>query len=62
MKENYDFSKGQRGKYAAQYQEGTNVVILDPELLAHFPDAEAVNDALRELLDIRKNAAGDHDA
>ena len=38
---------GVRGKYAARYRSGTNVVPIDPELSALFPDAEAVNKALR---------------
>jgi hypothetical protein len=45
----YDFSqmKGIRGKYAERYREGTNLVLLDPDVAAAFPDAKAVNDALR---------------
>jgi hypothetical protein len=38
---------GVRGKFAARYRLGTNVVPIDPELSALFPDAEAVNKALR---------------
>lgn len=41
---------GQRGQYAARYREGTNVVLIDPELHEHYPDSEAVNRALREHL------------
>jgi hypothetical protein len=52
MKAEYDFSSGIRGKYAKQYQQGNNVVLIDPELLAAFPDAKAVNDALRALVAI----------
>ena len=48
----YDFSGGVRGKYAARYASGTNVVLLDPELTIAFPDSKAVNDALRALLAI----------
>lgn len=48
MRAEYDFSKGVRGKYAARYQEGSNVVVLDPDVAAAFPDAKAVNDALRK--------------
>lgn len=39
---------GVRGKYAKQYREGTNVVPIDPELNKLFPNAEAVNHALRQ--------------
>lgn len=52
LRAEYDFSGGVRGKYAAQYREGTNVVILDPELTAVFPDSKSVNDALRALVAI----------
>jgi hypothetical protein len=43
----YDFSQGVRGKYAKRYAEGTNVVVLAPDVAAVFPDADSVNDALR---------------
>ena len=48
--------KGVRGKYYKQYQEGTNVVVIDPELTEAFPNAKSVNDALREVLDNRKQS------
>ena len=50
MRPEYDFSKGVRGKYAKRYAEGTNVVLLEPDVAAAFPTAEAVNQALREHL------------
>ena len=43
-----DFSKGVRGKYYARIQDGTNVVLIAPDLMEAFPDSEAVNDALRK--------------
>ena len=49
----YDFSQmkgGVRGKYVERYREETNLVLLDPDVAAAFPDAKAVNDALRLLL------------
>lgn len=49
MREEYDFSGGVRGKYAQRYAEGTNVVILDPELSDLFPDSKSVNEALKYL-------------
>lgn len=52
MREEYDFSGGVRGKYAARYAEGTNVVLLDPDVMKVFPDSEAVNRALRALIQI----------
>ena len=56
MREEYDFSRGVRGKYADRYQRGTNIVVLDPELAEAFPDSKSVNDALRSVLAIRKRA------
>jgi hypothetical protein len=50
----YDFSGGVRGKYVDRYRKGTNVVLLDPEVAAAFPDSTSVNDALRALLAIAK--------
>lgn len=52
MREEYDFSSGVRGKYAARYAEGTNLVRLDPDVARVFPDSAAVNDALRALVKI----------
>jgi len=52
MLEEYDFSKGVRGKYAKRYAEGTNVVVLDPDVAEYFPDHQAVNDSLRSLIAI----------
>jgi hypothetical protein len=48
----YDFRGGVRGKYAAPYREGTNVVLLEPDVAARFPDAASVNRALRALAEI----------
>jgi hypothetical protein len=45
----YDFSHATRGETAARYAEGTNVIVLDPELWELFPDSASVNEALREL-------------
>jgi hypothetical protein len=46
---------GVRGKYAKRIRnEGTNVVLIDPDLMDAFPNAKAVNDALRELLSRRE--------
>ena len=44
-----DFSKGVRGKYHKRMQEGTNIVLIAPELMETFPDSDAVNEALRSL-------------
>ena len=48
---------GVRGKYAKRYHEGTNLVLLAPDVAAAFPDAKAVNDALRLLMSIAKQTA-----
>jgi hypothetical protein len=45
----YDFSGGERGKYSKRYEEGTNIIILDPDVAELFPDSKAVNEALRAL-------------
>lgn len=50
MRDEYDFSKGVRGKYAQKYTEGTNIVMLEPDVAAVFPTSEAVNEALRTLI------------
>jgi hypothetical protein len=52
----YDFSQGVRGKYAQRYAEGTNVVVLSPDVAEFFPDSEAVNAALRALVDIARKS------
>jgi len=54
----YDLTGGVRGKYVERYRQGTNVVLLDPDLAKVFPSSEAVNDALRELVRMRKAGAG----
>ena len=48
----YDFSRGVRGKYARRYAQGTNVVVLEPDVAKVFPNAEAVNSSLRSLAEI----------
>ena len=48
---------GVRGKYAARYREGTNVVLIEPDLHEHFPDSDSVNRALREHLEEKRRAA-----
>ncbi len=52
MLDEYDFSHGIRGKYAAQYRQGVNIVKLDKDVGKIFPDAKSVNDALRALIDL----------
>jgi urate oxidase len=52
MLREYDFSKGIRGKYARRYAQGSNVVVLEPDVAKVFPNAEAVNSSLRSLAEI----------
>jgi hypothetical protein len=54
MLEEYDFSKGIQGKYAKRYAEGTNVVVIEPDVAKYFPDHDSVNKALRTLTEIIK--------
>jgi hypothetical protein len=53
LRPHYDFSGGVRGKYAARYQQGTNIVVLDPDVASIFKTSEAVNEALREVARLR---------
>jgi hypothetical protein len=53
MRREYDFSRGIRGKYAKRFSQGTNLVLLDPDVATKFPNAAAVNKALREVLKSR---------
>jgi hypothetical protein len=56
MKNNYNFSKGVRGKYAIKYKEGTNLVALEPDVQKAFPNSGAVNKALRELIKVARKS------
>ena len=47
---------GVRGKYAKAYREGTNVVLIDPDLHELFPNSEAVNRALRDYVAKKRTA------
>ena len=49
MRPEYDFSGAKRGVTALRYAEGTNVVVVSPEVLDVFPDGAAVNEALQAL-------------
>jgi hypothetical protein len=57
MLKEYDFSKGVRGKYAQRYAEGSNVIVLPPDLAKAFPTAEAVHEALRGLVSLAQKTA-----
>jgi alpha-beta hydrolase superfamily lysophospholipase len=58
MRNYYDFTGGVRGKYAARYAEGVNIMRLDPDVAAVFPDDASVNEALRALAGIIQRQAG----
>ena len=47
---------GVRGKYLAQYRSGTNLVLLDSDVAKVYPTAEAVNEALRRLMQLQEAA------
>ena len=52
MREEYDFSRGVRGKYARRFAQGTNVVVLESDVAKVFPSSETVNRSLRALAGI----------
>jgi hypothetical protein len=57
LRREYDLSKlkgGVRGKYAARYRAGTNLVLLSPDVAEYFPDEQSVNSALRTLIPLAK--------
>ncbi len=47
----YDIRGGVRGKYYERYRQGTNVVLLEPDVAAVYHDSESVNRALRALIE-----------
>lgn len=53
-----DLGQGVRGKYLESYRKGTNLVLLSLDVAKAFPTDEAVNDALRSLIDIAKKSVG----
>jgi len=57
MRGEYDFSGGIRGKYAEGFAQGSNVVVLDPDVASEFGTSEAVNHALREEIERRHGKA-----
>ncbi len=57
MRPEYDFSRAVRGETAARYAEGTNVVLLDPDVAEIFPDTRAVNEALRTIARLTRPAS-----
>ncbi len=53
-----DLGPGVRGKYFESYQEGTNLVLLSPDVARIFPTDEAVNEALRSLIKLAEKSTG----
>jgi hypothetical protein len=58
MLDDYDFSQGVRGKYVQRFAEGSNVVVLSPDVAEIFPDSESANAALRLLVEVAGRSAG----
>lgn len=57
LRPEYDLAQlrgGVRGKYAARFKAGTNLVLLSPDVAEYFPDEQSVNAALRSLVGIAK--------
>jgi len=57
LRPEYNLSKlkgGVRGKYAKRFRQGTNLVLLSPDIAGYFPDEQSVNAALRSLVGIAK--------
>ena len=55
LRREYELPKlkgGVRGKYAARYRTGTNLVLLSPDVAEYFPDDKSVNAALRALIEV----------
>ena len=59
MKAEYDIRGGVRGKYYERYREGTNVVLLEPDVAAVFRNSQSVNQALRMLIDLARKQVDD---
>jgi len=53
-----DFRNLERGKYYERVRASSNVVVLDPEVAAVFPNSVAVNKALHSLLEVAESASG----
>jgi hypothetical protein len=52
-----DFGELVRGKYVSRIRASTNVIVLDPQIAKVFPNDEAVNNALRGLIDVARSSA-----
>ena len=57
LRPEYDLAKlkgGVRGKYAKRFQQGTNLILLSPDVAQYFPDERSVNTVLRSIVGIAK--------
>jgi hypothetical protein len=55
-----ELGEGVRGKYFEEYNKGTNLVLLSPDVAKAFPTEEAVNQALRSLIEIAQRSVTDN--
>jgi hypothetical protein len=60
MRAEYDFSDAAQGKHHAAYKEGTNVVLLEPDVARVFRDSASVNRALRMLMQLAHDQASNN--
>ena len=60
MRAEYDFSSGVRGKHHETYRQGTNLVLLEPDVAEVFKDSATVNSVLRTLAKIAREHAAKH--
>ncbi len=61
MRTEYDFASmkgGVRGKYYKRFREGSNIVLIDPEVTEAFPSEASVNEALRGILNTARSVRG----
>ena len=60
MRTEYDFSDAAQGKHHKAYKEGTNVILLEPDIARVFRDSASVNRALRLLIEIAHDQTPKH--
>ena len=56
MRPEYDFTGAVRGKYYERFRQGSNVVLLDPDVSQAFPTSASVNQALRALASVARKS------
>ena len=60
MLREYNFSRGVRGKYSKRYADGSNIIVLSPDVSAVFRDSISVNEALRSLMKVASSVHKTH--